>query len=160
MTYDGVTHRGDATDRGLRLRMKEEEHRISSQHEKLDEFYTEVRMALDQGGVHTSAHAFGRFADALDAHMSVEDDIYFPALHGLRPDIADELTALVREHDVLRDKAAVIRALLEAGDRESSLGRLDELASLISDHESKEEALIARITSGPVSSLGRSRLEE
>jgi hypothetical protein len=148
---------GDS-DAGLRLRMRGEERRITSQHARLDELCGEVHARLDEDGAVKAVGEFALFAAALDAHMTVEEDIYFPALHGLRPDSGEELTGFVRDHAQLREALGAIRERLEANDGDRARESLDRLAQDISRHELAEEALIARITEGPVGGLGRAGL--
>jgi len=151
---------GDSNkDGGLRLRMRGEETRISSQHERLDELCREVYMRIEKDGAALAINDFLLFVTALDAHMTVEEDIYFPALHGLREDAGEELAKLVAEHETLREGADEIRLLLKAGDRDGARLALDSLAREISRHEQAEEDLIARITEGPVTRFGHSSLE-
>jgi hemerythrin-like domain-containing protein len=133
-------------DIGLRLRMRGEEKRIASQHAQLNELFVVVTLALERGRVHTAADAFRRFSDALEAHMSLEEDIYFPAIHGLIRDSDQRLIELVDEHRELRADVRHAQALLDAGDRESSPALLEAIAAHVSEHESEEETLIRRIT--------------
>ena len=96
-----------ASDAGLRMRMRSEERRIESQHERLDELCCDVYAQIDASGARHAINDFLLFVAALDAHMTVEEDIYFPALHGLRPDSGDALASLVSEHDGLRRSVAL-----------------------------------------------------
>ena len=146
-------------DVGLRLRMRSEERRIASQHKRLDDLCREVYSRIDEDGAVPALHDFLLFMTALDAHMAVEEDIYFPALHGLRAEAGEELAARVAEHDQLRADAAEIRDLLLDDDRAGARLALDRLAGRVSEHELAEEDLIARITEGPVAGLGHSNPE-
>ena len=148
-----------AVDMGLKLRMRGEERRIASQHERLDDLCREVYARIGKDGASSALDEFILFETALDAHMSVEEEIYFPALHGLRADIGEELTGLVEEHGWLRSQAAQLEGLLRGGDAEGARAALDRLARDVSTHEQLEEALIARITEGPVTPMGHSSLE-
>jgi hypothetical protein len=156
---DAETNGNGTEDGGLRLRMRSEEQRITSQHERLDELCREVYTRIDKDGAALAINDFLLFMTALDAHMTVEEDIYFPALHGLCADAGDELTTLVGEHSELRQGADEIRLCLKSGDREGARLGLDRLARQISEHEQAEEDLIARITEGPVTRFGHSSLE-
>lgn len=131
-------------DVGARHRMRYEELRISRQHDQLNSLFAAVLGSLYRDAVHNARDAFVRFADALEAHLSLEDRLYFPALHGLRPDLERALATLGEEHAALRARMNVIRALLASGERETSRERLDEFANLLSDHEAREEELISR----------------
>jgi hemerythrin superfamily protein len=139
--------------------MRGEEQRISSQHERLDELCRQVYMRIDKDGPSLAINDFLLFVTALDAHMTVEEDIFFPALHGLCEEAGEELTALVAEHGDLRQGAEQIRILLKAKHRDGARLALDRLARQISKHEQAEEDLIARITEGPVARFGHSSLE-
>jgi iron-sulfur cluster repair protein YtfE (RIC family) len=140
--------------------MRSEERRIASQHERLDDLVGAVYKRIEGGGGASAAlDDFRLFVTALEAHMAVEEEIYFPALHGLRADVGPELTDLVAEHGALREASEEIRALLEADEAEPACAALDRLVSRVSSHELAEEELIARITEGPNAGLGRSSLE-
>lgn len=146
-------------DSGLRLRMRGEERRITSQHEQLDVLCRDVYARIDKYGAAPAIGDFLLFMTALDAHMTVEEEIYFPALHGLRADAGGELSERVAEHVELRTDASAISELLKAGDRDGARLALDRLARRISKHEVAEEELIARITEGPVTDFGHSSLD-
>jgi len=146
-------------DAGLKLRMRGEERRISSQHRQLEELFDRVMESVRVGGTHKAVNDFLLFSTALEAHMSVEEDIYFPALHGLRNDVGDELGALIDEHQNIREKLADLRSNLASNDEEEGRAALERLATAVDRHEKTEEKLIARITEGPVSSLGNTSLD-
>ena len=89
---------------GLRLRVAIEQRRISSQHRQLDEIYALVVTALTEQPLPEARQAFQRFRDAWEAHTSLEDGFYFPALHGLHPEIEPRLAVFAREHAGFRAK--------------------------------------------------------
>jgi hypothetical protein len=109
-----------------------------------------VYLRIDKDG---PTHAIGEcllFITALDAHMTMEEDVFFPTLYGLRADLGSEFEALVDEHAEFRVEAAEIKDKLRANDREGARIALDLLARRISEHERVEEELLARITEGPM----------
>jgi len=146
-------------DKGLRMRMRGEERRISSQHKQLGDLFDRVRASMDGGGPRVAANDFLLFSTALEAHMAVEEDIYFPALHGLRDDVGDELVELVSEHVRIRGGLSRVQKRLSGESRVDAQQALDDLASLVGRHEKQEEDLLARISEGPDSSFGHSSLE-
>lgn len=150
---------GLAGDPGLKLRMRGEERRISSQHQQLEELFERVLASVRRGGPRKGVSDFLLFATALEAHMSVEEDIYFPALHGLRGDIGGELESLMGDHVRFRRRLEEVREILATNDPSASRRALDELAADVDQHEEAEEALIARITEGPVESTQSSSLD-
>ncbi len=147
---------GGSNDRGLKLRMASEARRVHSQHEQLAVLIAELQKTFEQGTDQMMRSAFEQFADAFDAHMRVEEKLYFPALHGLLPDVDPELAALTAEHGELRDDVEQIRTKLSARDHATARSLLAALAERRDAHESIEEALIERVRSivGPNGSGG------
>ena len=146
-------------DAGLKLRMRGEERRISSQHRQLEQLFDRVMKSVRVGGPHKAVNDFLLFSTALEAHMSVEEDIYFPALHGLRNDVGDELGRLIEEHQRIREQLADLRLTLASNDEDLGIAALERLAADVDRHEETEEKLISRITEGPVSALGKTGLD-
>lgn len=130
---------------GLEKRMGSEARRISSQHRQLDELYALVADAVGRGDAAEAHRGFVRFGDALEAHFSLEDGLYFPALHGMRRDLEAELEALSREHAEFRAQLAELGRLLEAGDLARCDGQLDRFVVALARHEGREEQLLERI---------------
>lgn len=131
---------------GLRVRVRQEGLRISSQHRQLDGLYAAVGEALRRGARGEAISAFTRLRDALEAHFSLEDELYFPAVHGMHPDCEALLTSLVDDHRRFRSELdAVGRGLAAHAPLEGCLASLDALAEEIGAHERREEELVARV---------------
>jgi len=120
-----------------------QQRRISSQHRQLDELHAAVARALARDTIHLARDAFQRLQDAVLAHLSLEEELYLPALETLRPALREHLAALREEHEPLRSRLRTLRALLEVNERELSGRRLEELAEALTTHEQREERLIA-----------------
>ena len=142
------------------MRMRGEERRISSQHRQLEDLFARVLGSVEAGGPRKAVGDFLLFQTALEAHMSVEEEIYFPALHGLRNDMGGELAELVSDHELIRSLLSGIRRELDSDEVDPALRTLDELADRVNRHEDREEALLARITEGPVAGFGGSVLDD
>lgn len=139
---------GSSADRGLRLRMAGEARRVHRQHARLAALMHDLRAVLEGSNIDASRRAFARFTDALDAHMRVEETVYFPALHGLLPEVDDELSALIAEHREMRAEIAAIGRRLagdHAGAGATAVEALDALTARSARHEAVEEALIDRV---------------
>jgi hypothetical protein len=145
--------RGNFDQPGLRLRMGHEARRISSQHRQLDSLFALVADAVRRGAPREARDAFVRFADALDAHVSLEDELYFPALRGLQPALAGDLTVLEQEHRIFREQTDELRRLFDAAFDSEGLARceapLERLVCAVEDHEGREELLVAQIHTLP-----------
>jgi hypothetical protein len=133
---------------GLALRMQRERRVISAQHRQLDDFALRLAAALDAGEPPAAQAAFLRFSDALEAHLALEDGLYFPALRGLRPTLEPDLEALSDEHQTLRESLVGLARLVEAGRCEACVKPLERLAGDLAEHEGREEGLLASLRTG------------
>ena len=136
---------GRRSEPGLALRMQRERRVISRQHRQLDDFYGRLAAALDAGEPPVAQAAFRRFSDALEAHLALEDGLYFPALRGLRPALAADLELLADEHQALREGLVGLAKLVEAGRCAACLRPLERLAGDLAEHEGREEGLLASL---------------
>jgi hypothetical protein len=128
---------------GLEKRLEFEARRISSQHRQLDAFHEMVARAIEGGDPSAVLAAFMRFRDALEAHFAMEDEVFFPALHGLRPELEGELTALIQEHRGYRAQLERVQAHFD-GEQIAEGGRvLEAMVEALIAHETREERLQA-----------------
>lgn len=133
---------------GLRMRVAQESRRISSQHRQLDDLHAFVAAALELGDASTACQQFCRFKDALAAHMSLEDDLYFPALHGLEPELEAELIRLAEDHQRFRSDLAALERHFDRGELGSCQTALDRFVGQFAAHELREERLTEVVRSG------------
>lgn len=132
---------------GLRRRVEIESRRIPSQHRQLDQFYGVLASALERRDLPGARSAFSHFADACRAHFAMEDEIYFPALHGLRPDLEPTLTDLVQEHRAMVRTLERLASLFEADRLAEGEGELDRLVTRLQAHEGREERILEGLRS-------------
>jgi hypothetical protein len=140
--------KGPMEQPGLRVRMGAERRRISSQHRQLDAIYGRVEAAIAKGAFPEAREALARFRDAWEAHTSLEDGFYFPALRGLRPAVGAQLEKLSAEHARSMQQLAELEALVEKQDGAALEAALERFVAHLTDHESREERLLAELTGG------------
>ena len=142
------------SEQGLRLRLRSDEKRVESQHQKLDEFCREVYSTLGKEGPRAAINDFLLYEAAVEAHMTLEEEVYFPALHGLRADLSEKLSELVRDHVEIRTVLDEIKSHLKANSESQARLALEALGRFFHDHEVREESLFVRVSSGPVAATG------
>ena len=120
--------------------------RLSAQHRQLDEFFAVVMNAVERGSLMAARATFTRFHDALDAHITLEDRVFFLALRGLEPWITSELVRLVEDHNGFRRSLNELADLLAKGSVEEFSDAFDCLAVAFSQHEEREERLMAEVS--------------
>jgi iron-sulfur cluster repair protein YtfE (RIC family) len=130
-------------EKGLRYRLQRCARQIATQHRQLSDLYADLREALGSSSVPRLQRCFQRLCDGMDAHFSLEDEVFFPALHGLCPDCAEDLQALRREHETLLIELERMRRQLEAAELDGFAKAFDGLNSRIEAHESREERLVS-----------------
>jgi len=135
---------------GLRYRMRRALRQIGDQHRALGEIRGRLAAALASGDRREAASAFVRFRHALGAHFELEEGVFFPALHGLRPAEAAGLEALGREHGDLLAALQRIAPLLEAAPLERVGAEFEALRRALGAHEQREEGLVTRLAEPPV----------
>lgn len=128
---------------GLRHRLKRVVRQMADQHRHLKPLQAELAEALARNLPHRQLHErFAHYREAIEAHFTLESEMFFPALHGLRPEWEAELEGLDRDHRRLGEELAGIARRIEAGDAAEAL---DRFVARLREHESVEEALVGRL---------------
>ena len=140
---DAIRFDAEPLDVGLSMRVRREAVRIAAQHHPLDQFHAVLEDALARGDLSGARVSFANFADALEAHFSLEEEFYFPALHGYRRDLASELARLTRDHEALRTGIAQLTEGLARGELAACRLELEAWLAQLLAHERAEEALMA-----------------
>ena len=131
---------------GLRHRLKRVVRQMADQHRHLRPIHAELAEVLArEGGVRPAQDAFARYRQAIDAHFALEGEMFFPALHGLRPEWEEALEALDREHQALRAALAEVGRRIGAGAIADAGAALAGFTSELRDHEGREERLVGRL---------------
>ena len=124
---------------GLRMRLAHEGRRLAAQHEFLDVLAKAASQAVERDGKAEAREALHGFRAALDAHFALEEQMHFPALRGLHPELADELAELVREHAEFRASLDRLEGGADGVERKTAL---DALVAGLRLHETREERML------------------
>jgi iron-sulfur cluster repair protein YtfE (RIC family) len=130
---------------GLELRLKRVRRQIAAQHRHLKPIFQVLCDAVAARDPREARAAFENYRDAIEAHFSLEDEFFFPALHGLHREYARQLDALTREHEgFLRDVREIGEALRRA-DLPRANEALEAFAAALSAHEENEQRIVDAI---------------
>lgn len=135
----------DPMETGLRHRARRVARQISTQHRHLNPLFEALEQSTAERDGARARAAFERFKDAIDAHFSLEDEFFFPALHGLCPGRSGELSGLSRDHERLLGELVSVNEALGRDDFDSAHRTLGVFATTLSAHESREEQLVTTI---------------
>jgi hypothetical protein len=130
-------------DAGLQLRLRRARRQIESQHSHLHTLYESVADAIAKGTVELVRETGEQLLAAIEAHFSLEDGVFFPAVRNLHPQHRQELNELVREHERYRKKLMGMLGDLGSDGLDAFAAGYRELATSVVDHENREERLLS-----------------
>ncbi len=135
----------DQMETGLRHRLRRCARQISDQHRHLKPIFGELLGALEQGSADGLRDPLDQLTEAIRAHFSLEDEMLFPALHGLRPQYGADLESLTREHEdflaQLDRLGATLDESVDAFQRE-----FDTFRAALREHEKREERIVSMVS--------------
>jgi nucleotide-binding universal stress UspA family protein len=133
-------------DTGLRYRVKRAARQIASQHRHIRSTVDAIREAAAGGAAQDLRTALVGLQNAVDAHFSLEEDVFFPAIHGLHPEYAGVMEALGREHVRFVSELRRIAEGLELSDLARFASAFEAFANSLAAHEVREEELVGVMT--------------
>ncbi len=113
------------------------------QHSELDQLVEAATDALSSGSRFRSSEALEDLAVALESHLAVEEDVYFPLLERLLPETAPGIRAALEAHEKLRHEIGRMRSELTRFDLTSVQDGLGRLLQTFHEHEKHEARMVA-----------------
>lgn len=128
---------------GLRFRVQRAAKKIPQQHRHIDELFGRLQAALTRDGLPEVKETFLQYHGAIEAHFALEDDVFFPALHGLHPEHGAELQKLCDEHRSFSKDLEDLADRLNNLHVETFTSGLRNFVTRLALYESREERLLA-----------------
>jgi hypothetical protein len=135
-------------DAAVRSRLARRSRQAGSQHRLLDDSFERVSVAFAQASLTETRASYLQLRAALEAHISLEDLAFFPTIHGLLPELTDELESLSRDHERFRGELEHLYDLLAEGAREAFSEHFSRFQANVHAHEEREEAIFKRSIQG------------
>ncbi len=135
--------------RGLRFRLKRAARQTAEQHAHIHEILRDFEEAVAERDRERLVEVFGLYRSALAAHFRLEEEVFFPALHGLHPEHAEELEDLASQHIDMAADLDELGARVETAPIEAFAGRLRALVAEMARHEQREERLVKSLMRAP-----------
>jgi hemerythrin-like domain-containing protein len=130
---------------GLRHRLRRAVRQMATQHEHLRTLIHAIADAIEIGRVEEIRESIDRLRGSIEAHFSLEDDVFFPALHGLHPEKGRELNALMRDHVDFLEELSRLRDGLTTDTLDDFAKGYRAFSQSIAEHECREERLVASL---------------
>jgi len=134
---------------GLRYRLRRTARKIAAQHQHLHAILVDFDVALAEGSRDRVAEVYGRYRSALEAHFALEEEVLFPALHGLQPEHEPELDALSRDHEAFLTELAGLGERLADDRLDAFEGAFRDLVRELDLHERREEVIAQGLPEPP-----------
>ncbi len=119
---------------------------IIGEHRALEALLKRARTLLGSNGdLRDLRESFEAFRDALEVHLTAEENLYFPTIWCLRPEHETPLRNLIQTHSRFRELLSEIATQLKNGSSQKAAGILERLAENFENHEGLEEKLLGSI---------------
>ncbi len=117
--------------------------RIADEHRALDALFARALSRLNGNvGELESRDAVEELREALESHLSAEEDLYFPTVWALRPEYKDRFRSFIRAHHRFRGLIHEITGLMDSRETEEAVHVLERLKDEFGTHEAGEEDAI------------------
>ena len=115
---------------------------MADDHRACDEEFAAIEQAAKRGDWAVAASALKVFADAIERHLSAEENVLFPAFEAATGMSMGPTRVMRMEHIQMRSLLDDLRAAVEGGDAASFSGQAETLLILMQQHNLKEENIL------------------
>ena len=116
---------------------------MSADHQRCDNLFAEAEAAAAQDDLAATVAGFGAFHQAMVHHLTMEENIMFPAIEEATGMYMSGPTHVIRmEHGQMRGLFENIEAALEAENTSTCAGLQETLLILMQQHNMKEEQML------------------
>jgi hemerythrin len=115
------------------------------EHSELDALVEAVEETMGGGDVAAAGRALEKLDDALEAHFSVEENVYFPLVERFSPLHSSVVEAARLGHKKIRGRMEDLRQLVDRGEIGAARRALFVLLDRFRTHESEERKLIREL---------------
>jgi hypothetical protein len=133
--HSGAAVRAHAARRGRQT---------SDQHRLLEDAFDRVSLAFSKASLNETRNSYLQLRAALEAHIALEDQVFFPTLRGVEPALTSELERLSEDHARVRVELERLYDLLAEGSREAFSVEFTRFRASVEAHEKREEDVFAR----------------
>ncbi|MGE0081582.1 MAG: hemerythrin domain-containing protein [Thiohalomonadaceae bacterium] len=115
---------------------------LHQDHARCDELYLQAERLAANADVAAANNAFGAFAEAMNHHFAMEEQVLFPTFEDATGSTAGPTAVMRHEHEQMRGLFADMAAALSRGQADEFLAVADTLLVLMQQHNAKEERIL------------------
>lgn len=116
-----------------------------SEHSELDQLVEACEEALERRSEAAASAALEELGLALEDHFRIEEEVYFPAVQAIRPDLGSLLQSAKLAHRDLLDAVLRARDEVDLGTCDQAREALSLLLGAFRSHEELEGRVIAEL---------------
>lgn len=121
-------------------------HQVIFEHRRLEDLFEALERAFaGDSAANGLWSAFEQLSEELQAHFEQEDQLYFPAIWALRPDLKGSLEEASHRHGWFRDQLRRIGDHLSHDDEQGAASVFRRLDESFRVHEHFEEQILERL---------------
>jgi hemerythrin-like domain-containing protein len=122
--------------------MKSIHHVLAQDHQTCDGMFAETEATVGHGDFTAARTNFARFREAMERHISAEENVVFPAFEAKTGDRSGPTEIMRSEHQMIRDLFVKMDAALTQQQAKQYLGLSETLLMLLQQHNIKEENIL------------------
>lgn len=115
---------------------------LGNDHRACDDLFASAEAEVAQHKWDSARSLFGQFEQAMAHHLTMEEDVLFPAFEDRTGMRAGPTEVMRMEHAQMRGLLQEMASAVAAGNRDSYLGLSETLNMLMQQHNLKEENML------------------
>lgn len=115
---------------------------MADDHRRCDDLFIGAENAADQGDWASCARRFGEFADGMERHFRMEENVLFPVFEQHTGMTMGPTEVMRNEHAQMRDVLKQLEQAVEQKNQDAYLSYSETLLILMQQHNLKEESVL------------------
>lgn len=119
---------------------------MSDQHRHCDDLFAAAENAAGEGDWPSCARQFKQFADGMERHFRMEENVLFPAFEQETGMTMGPTEVMRNEHIQMREVLKQLTQAVEQKNQDAYLGHSETMLILMQQHNLKEESVLYPMT--------------
>lgn len=118
---------------------------LSKDHDRCDQWFLQAETNASNGQWDAATSMFRKFQNGLERHLSIEEEILFPAMGEILGVTCGPTDVMRGEHKQMRQIVQNMDEAANARNRDEFLGNAETLLIMMQQHNFKEENMLYRM---------------
>jgi hemerythrin-like domain-containing protein len=118
---------------------------LSKDHDRCDQWFLQAESSVEKGQWAAATPMFQQFQTGLERHLTIEEEILFPAMGEILGVTCGPTDVMRGEHRQMRQIVQNMDEAMRTQNRDEFLGHADTLLIMMQQHNFKEENMLYRM---------------